>query len=68
MIESQRRSAALQKLLKQRGFRVSDRIGAQPRPADGLLPLSFAQERLWLMDQLAPGSAAYNIPHALRFR
>ena len=30
------------------------------------LPLSFTQERLWLVDQLESGSNAYNIPFALR--
>ncbi|MET0395230.1 MAG: non-ribosomal peptide synthase/polyketide synthase, partial [Longimicrobiaceae bacterium] len=39
-----------------------------PVPRDGPLPLSFAQRRLWLIDQVEPGSAVYNIPAALRMR
>jgi amino acid adenylation domain-containing protein len=39
-----------------------------PVRRDGPLPLSFAQQRLWFIHQLAPGSAAYNMPHPLRMR
>ncbi len=38
----------------------------QPVSREGDLPLSFAQERLWFMDQLQPGSSAYNVPTAVR--
>lgn len=32
------------------------------------LPMSFAQQRLWVIEQINPGNAAYNIPTALRFK
>ncbi len=53
-----------------RRFETERRSGAVDAPPispvprdqrrDRRLPLSFAQERLWLVDQLQPGNAAYN--------
>jgi amino acid adenylation domain-containing protein/non-ribosomal peptide synthase protein (TIGR01720 family) len=35
-------------------------------PRDGQLPLSFAQQRLWFVDQLEPASSSYNCASAVR--
>jgi amino acid adenylation domain-containing protein len=37
-----------------------------PTKRDEPLALSFAQQRLWFIDQLTPGDSAYNIPGVLR--
>ncbi|MFE2940763.1 amino acid adenylation domain-containing protein, partial [Streptomyces sp. NPDC059255] len=47
---------------------ASTTVGAAitPAPRDGDLPLSFAQERLWFLDEFAHGSVEYNVVEALR--
>ncbi len=32
------------------------------------MPCSFAQQRMWVLDQLTPGSPAYNMPMAIRLQ
>ena len=42
--------------------------GPAKTPRHGALPLSFAQQRLWFLDQLEPGTPAYTLAVRRRFR
>lgn len=56
----------LERLKKKSGNEQSLFIPKQPKDKNRF-PLSFAQERLWYLEQLDPGTAVYNFPFTLVF-
>ncbi|MEH0844049.1 amino acid adenylation domain-containing protein [Micromonospora sp. CPCC 205711] len=60
------RAALIAQRLRRRQATPAARV--TPRPEGAEVPLSYAQERVWFMDQLAPGEAAYHIAVPLRVR
>ncbi|MGW6213146.1 amino acid adenylation domain-containing protein, partial [Streptomyces sp. NPDC055109] len=60
-----RTPAALATALDALGILREATVPRPDRPA-GPLPLSFAQQRLWFLDQLDPGRAEYVVPAGLR--
>ncbi|MEV6652564.1 amino acid adenylation domain-containing protein [Streptomyces sp. NPDC051219] len=64
------RRALFQALAGRNGGRAAVREDPEPATRDPGDPavLSFAQRRLWFIDQLQPGSPAYNVPVATRIR
>jgi amino acid adenylation domain-containing protein len=63
------RKALLELLLAEEGVEAETELKLGPR-SDAAVPtaLSFAQQRLWFLDQFEPGGAAYTVPGALRLR
>src|SRR5262245_20097865 len=62
---SPEKQALLAKRLQGQGIAPKERTIPR-RPVQTVAPLSFAQERLWFLDQLEPGNPIYNRPFALR--
>src|SRR5258706_8771478 len=65
-------SSAKQALLERRLKEAAAQPAALPvigkRPDGNLAPLSSAQQQMMVIDQLAPGNPAYNLPTAFRLR
>ncbi|MDB4892680.1 MAG: amino acid adenylation domain protein, partial [Gemmatimonadetes bacterium] len=61
-----KRAFVEQRLREARARAASSAI---PRGEEGEpVPLSFAQELLWRLEQAAPGTSAYNVPRAMQVR
>jgi len=60
------RERLLAELLADEG--VDEPAGIGPRSAADAVPVTFAQEVLWLLDRSTPGMSAYNTPLARRIR
>jgi amino acid adenylation domain-containing protein/non-ribosomal peptide synthase protein (TIGR01720 family) len=65
---SSRRRALLDALMREEGLPVGADESIPRRSDPSGAPLSFAQQRMWFLEQLEPGSSAYNIPIAIRMR
>ncbi|HEY2694440.1 MAG TPA: amino acid adenylation domain-containing protein [Pseudonocardiaceae bacterium] len=69
-LDSAKRDLLLRKLAERRagGPARTGALTITPGPTGEPAPLSHPQQRMWLVEQLAPGLPTYNVPTTLRLR
>ena len=65
-LSPEKRALLMQQLARKVAATPQNEIGRRPRPQR--LPLSSAQQRLWILDQIDPGNSVYNVTSLMRFR
>jgi amino acid adenylation domain-containing protein len=66
-LSPQKKRELLEVLLRQKAAHGANPVQAIPRADRSRpLPLSFAQERMWLLSQMDPGGISYNVSGAVR--
>ena len=65
---SEKRRALLEAILKEQEAASAGGRQIPRRTEQGPVPLAFAQERLWFLDQYYPQTSLYNIPAAYPFQ
>ncbi|MEC9375345.1 MAG: non-ribosomal peptide synthase/polyketide synthase, partial [Pseudomonadota bacterium] len=54
-------------LAKEIGYRETSKHSTIKKlPRNEIIPLSFAQQRLWFLDELSPGNPMYNVPWVMK--
>ena len=65
---SPEKRALLERRLMEMDLLVPSKPATSRRDRSAPCPLSFAQQRLWFLDQLEPDGCVYNVPKAVRLR
>ena len=76
-LTAEQKRELLTQLMQRKAEKAADKPGERSQPVvqgtehthtTNTAPLSFAQQRLWFIDQLQPGQTVYTIPAALRLQ